>query len=552
MRRTFDALFLSRRVLRGRRGTHLRRVLRIWLASVGVTALVSVDSESLACDSEIERFGERLLALDETRIVIASPFARDGAGWCAVVDMETCEVLQYWEGAIESNLGWSLGKGDFDGDGCVDLVLGAPGTVTGTVAGEVQLLRGTGSGWEAWRRLGEFRPGERFGESVLVFDPDGDGNLDLAVGAGTYTGQWTYEGAVRLFRSFGAGLEESPSWLQTGRSVGAGFGRALSSGDFDGDGRDDLLVGSPEGSWGQAREGRAEIFLGGGGGGLAGLPSWSVEGGEAYAYFGLSVAVFPVSGNGRAAGTNLAWAVGAPGTDGGRGRVDLYRGPGLPAVPSASRRETATGAWFGTVLAPTWTPGRSAIAVGAPGAEGGSGCVHVVAWNRCQDAFTWTGATSGVEGARLGSALSAAEGVLWMGAPWETTPEGIGSVHLWRGPDAGSLAQLARPCEGGGPPWPGRPDGTPVRNWRVSLAPQPIGLDTQVRVLGDPPCVLDWECVGPDGRRLAAGSLGSSDSLPWENLWSGSAVRPVTGWLVVSDGIARDVVRWVDLAQRGR
>ena len=83
-----------------------------------------------------------------------------------------------------------------------------------------------------------------FGRAVAVLDFDGDGVDDIAVGdpQETPVGQTT-RGIVRIYRRDGDGFVEFASTdLQNSQ---AQFGAALAVGDFDDDGRDDLLIGAP-------------------------------------------------------------------------------------------------------------------------------------------------------------------------------------------------------------------------------------------------------------------------------------------------------------------
>ncbi|MEZ4648886.1 MAG: VCBS repeat-containing protein [Candidatus Eisenbacteria bacterium] len=515
--------------------------------TVACTALVRADSPAIggACEFGTDRFGERLHVVGDGLVIVASPYADGGAGWCGVLDPSTCEIVQSWVGAPGTALGSALAHADLDRDGRTDLVIAAPGSITGEIPGEVRIHRGLEGGFsqEPTYRLTERQPGESFGSSLLAFDPDGDGWLDLAVGAGTFSGRWTFEGAVHLYRSRVGGPAAMPWGILTGRATGAAFGRSLDAADFDGDGRDDLLVGSPEGSWGQNREGRAEIFLGTGSG-LSSFPSWAVEGGEPYAYFGFSVGATPLdSGEG-----GVLWAVGAPGVAGGRGRCSVYRGPGLPVSPDLVRSVDEVGAWFGGAIEPV--SGRAcpsaALAVSSPGAGAGDGRVEVVVWDPRDQRYRWGTAMAGEAAGYLGTSLSSGPGGLWVGAPWEETPVGRGSVHRWTRPsfafEDDSLHVLVDP--GGAPPTQALEP-----PWTLLLSPQPVGPRTVVQFVGDVPCRLEWTTLAADGRRLGTGTLHGGDRLAWSEAMSGGAR---TGWLTVSDGTHRRTVRWVWSPSSGR
>ena len=175
----------------------------------------------------------------------------------------------------------------FDPDAFSDLAIGVPGESLAGVAGAgaVNALYGTPDGLSALRghlwsqnEVGADPPevGDEFGLALAAGDFDGDGSGDLAVGVPRedILGQ-ADAGAVNVLYGSGAGLVATGSqfWYQgSGGTAGlaeAGdeFGRALSTGDFDGDGYDDLAVGVPwEDVAGAADAGAVHVFYGSAGG----------------------------------------------------------------------------------------------------------------------------------------------------------------------------------------------------------------------------------------------------------------------------------------------
>jgi hypothetical protein len=146
--------------------------------------------------------------------------------------------------------------GDFDGDQRADLAVGAPGEAPGPDprSGVVFVYMGNENGLAPDRMLDQDSLGaneddDQFGAALASGDFDGDDRDDLAVGApGEAPGTDPKSGGVFVFRGSKQGLEPREFLSQEGLGVnesGDDFGRALSSGDYDHDGHDDLAVGAP-------------------------------------------------------------------------------------------------------------------------------------------------------------------------------------------------------------------------------------------------------------------------------------------------------------------
>ena len=83
-----------------------------------------------------------------------------------------------------------------------------------------------------------------FGTSVAMLDFDGDGTLELAAGDISETPMGgSAQGIVHIFRNTAQGWQVN--WSYELQNASALFGAVLAVGDFDEDGRYDLLVGAP-------------------------------------------------------------------------------------------------------------------------------------------------------------------------------------------------------------------------------------------------------------------------------------------------------------------
>ena len=151
--------------------------------------------------------------------------------------------------------GWGLATGDVDGDGLQDLLIGAPtadmpGQPSTWNSGRAYVVLGPATGTlslaAADARLSSGGVGDKVGEGVALGDLDGDGLADLAVSAQDGPTSTSQEGMVYLLTSPVTGdvdLADAPTKL-VGETSEDWAGSALAAGDVDGDGRDDLLIGS--------------------------------------------------------------------------------------------------------------------------------------------------------------------------------------------------------------------------------------------------------------------------------------------------------------------
>lgn len=150
--------------------------------------------------------------------------------------------------------GYSLAAGDFDNDGIDDLAVGGPGE--NNSQGRVYLFKGepganTGepSGWQILGQdgLSGNENGDKFGYALAVGYFDNNGRADLAVGAPRETISGVQSGQVHAFKGSVNGLVAFDSGDQTGMGVNEDsdiLGASLAVGDFNLDGKDDIVAGA--------------------------------------------------------------------------------------------------------------------------------------------------------------------------------------------------------------------------------------------------------------------------------------------------------------------
>jgi hypothetical protein len=187
---------------------------------------------------------------------------------------------------LADQYGDAVAAGDFDNDGYDDLAVGIPREDLGSVAntGAVEIYYGSAAGlttrvsnqfWHQDRSgvADDAEENDFFGSALTVGDFDNDGYADLAIGV-------PYEdvgspavadaGAVNVLYGSSSGITASGSdyWHQDYGGIGSlcedsdRFGFALTAGDFNGDGRDDLAVGLPYEDWDLHDAGIVQVLYG--------------------------------------------------------------------------------------------------------------------------------------------------------------------------------------------------------------------------------------------------------------------------------------------------
>ncbi|HKY33612.1 MAG TPA: integrin alpha [Candidatus Polarisedimenticolia bacterium] len=244
--------------------------------------------------------------------------------------------------------------GDFNGDGVVDLVVGAPfNDDTGSAAGKGYVYFG-GPAADALPDVflfGDPQDDGQFGWSVSrAGDVNGDGYDDIIAGARLFgSGLSRAIGRAYVFLG-GASPDGVPDVVMTGEARDDWFGNTVSeAGDFNADGFDDVAVAGI--FWDdfsdplapRSAAGKVYLFHGGPLGVMDGQADWSAAGQGADDQFGFALAhAGDVDGDGA---SDLL--VGAPfhDHDGDRaaGRVDLFLGRAGGAVPPSTAAFLRTG-----------------------------------------------------------------------------------------------------------------------------------------------------------------------------------------------------------------
>ncbi|MBI2932040.1 MAG: FG-GAP repeat protein, partial [Planctomycetes bacterium] len=310
---------------------------------ISVAAAGDVDADGYA-DVIVGAYLYNNPELDEGRVFVYHGSAAglsSSANWTAEINQATADF-----GACVST------AGDVNGDGYSDVVIGADFYQNDqTDEGAAFVYHGSATGLSsAWDWMVEGNQANcGFGASVSTAgDVDGDGYDDVIVGAYLFNNGQSGEGRLFVYHGSAGGLSSSANWTAESNMVDARLGNSVSTaGDVDGDGFADIIAGAFWYTNPELREGAAFVYHGSAGG-LPVAPSWSVEGNQASAYLGISVAAAG-DVNGDLYGDVIVGAYWYDNPESNEGIVRVYEGSaaGLPGAPSWTADSNQASAYFG-------------------------------------------------------------------------------------------------------------------------------------------------------------------------------------------------------------
>ena len=254
--------------------------------------------------------------------------------------------------------GTSVAIGDVNGDGNGEIAVGASYETVGANGSQGRVYVFSSAGDSVLFTLDTPNPqaAPHFGNSLAIGDVNGDGKGDIAVGAyHEAVGANSFQGRAYVF----SGADQSLLFtLNTpAPQSGAYFGNCVAIGDVNGDDKGDIAVGAPDETvGGTGTQGRAYVFSGADGSLLATLDTPDPR---ANAYFGFSLGIGDVNGDGRGEAAVGEYQYYGSNQDQGRAYIFSFTASGT-STPTATATSTNTPA------SPTATATATSTATSVP------------------------------------------------------------------------------------------------------------------------------------------------------------------------------------------
>jgi len=285
------------------------------------------------------------------------------------------DVILIAENVINGYFGHSVaGIGDFNGDGFDDVAVGAPGTdFGGTDVGTIYIFLGGNPMNGNYNFLSDGSlAGERLGSSISgAGDVNGDGYADLIAGAPNNSSS---TGLANIYYGSAAPSPYlAPDLILTGQTTFDYFGYSVStSGDVNGDGYSDVIVGAYGNDAGGTDFGSAFIYYGGSP--MNNIADVILTGEAADDRFGYSVSIAgDVNDDGYSDVIIGAYGNDAGGSNAGRAYI-YFGGPIITNTPDVIFTGLTAGDLFGFSVSSAGDvngDGYDDLIVGAPGNDAG-------------------------------------------------------------------------------------------------------------------------------------------------------------------------------------